>query len=283
MGARGGRGHRVGASGAAGVAFAADAGFTTPAGVEIHWEESGDGPLVILLHHCFSHPAVYAGLCDELARDHRMVTYDARGTGKSSRRGPYDLQVDIEDLEALADELGGDAVAVGLGDGRDRAARVAWSRPDLIRAVVGCDATPMGRAIGNVEAPSSSQAVLETVVSLAGSNHRTAIRGILEFTNPGMSEDDLRRRLDAEVAYSSPEALRARAEWFLRKDSVETVRAIRDRLWIAYWHSDWTPGDVADKIHELLPEAQVHPVSAGPISRPDLTADVVRQVTQPAS
>ncbi|MGH2979346.1 MAG: hypothetical protein ACRDLQ_06890 [Solirubrobacterales bacterium] len=135
--------------------------------------------------------------------------------------------MDVEDFEALAEELGGDAVAVGLGDGRDRAARVSWSRPDLIRVVVGCDASPMGRFVGDVEAPSASQAVLEAVVGLADSNHRAAMRGILEFTNPGMTEDELRRRLDAEVAYSSLEAIRARSQWFLRKDSVEAARAIR--------------------------------------------------------
>ena len=253
-----------------------------PEEVEIHWEERGDGPLVVLLHHCFSHPAVYEALCEELARDHRVVTYDPRGTGRSSRKGPYDLLMDVEDLEALAGELGGDAVAVGLGDGRDRAVRVARARPDLIRAVVGCDATPMGRSVEDVEAPSASQPVLEAVVRLADSNYRTAIRSILEFTNPGMSEDELRRRLDAEVAYTSREAMLARSQWFLRRDSVETARAIRDRLWIAYWESDWTPRDVAGKIHDLLPEARLYPVGAGPISRPDLTADVVRKVTRPA-
>lgn len=251
-----------------------------PGGVEIHWEERGAGPLVVFLHHCFSHPAVYAGLCAELARDHRVVTYDTRGTGESTRRGPYDLSVDVEDLEALAGELGGDAVAVGLGDGRDRAARVAWARPDLIRTVVGCDATPMGRVFGG-EAPSMSRGVLETVVGLAGSNHRAAIRGILEFTNPELTEEDLRRRLDAEVAYSSPEAIRARSDWFLRQDATEAVRALRDRLWIACWDSDWAPPDVAGKIREVLPEARVFPVAAGPISRPDLTAEVVRRATAP--
>ena len=41
--------------------------------------------------------------------------------GRWTRRGPYDVLVDVEDFEALAEELGGDAVAVLLGDGRDRA------------------------------------------------------------------------------------------------------------------------------------------------------------------
>jgi hypothetical protein len=100
-----------------------------------------------------------------------------------------------------------------------------------------------------------------------------------EFTNPGMTEAELRRRLDAEVAHSEPEAIRARSQWLLRKDTAETARALRDRLWIAYWESDWTPRDVAGRIHAVLPEAHVHPVAAGPISRPDLTAEVVRKVT----
>ena len=251
--------------------------LSRPGGVEIYWEEQGAGPLVVFLHHCLSHPAVYRGLCDELARDHRVVTYDARGTGGSSRAGPYDLAVDVEDLEALADELGGGAVAVGLGDGRDRAARVALARPELICAVVGCDATPMGPSTGEeMEAPSGSQAVRETLVGLVGSNHRAAIRSILQFTNPEMSESELRRRLDAEVSYSSDEALRARAQWFLRTDIVDAERRIGDRLWIAYWENDWTPRTAAHRINEVLPEARIEPVDAGPISRPDLTANVVR-------
>jgi pimeloyl-ACP methyl ester carboxylesterase len=208
------------------------------------------------------------------------VTYDPRGTGESTRRGSYDLSVDLEDLEALVQELGGDAVAVGLGDGRDRAARVAWSRPDLITTVVGCDASPTGLFTSeHVEAPSASKAVLESVVRIAGSNHRAALRGLLEFTNPGMTEDELRRRLDAEVAYSSWEAIAARAQWFVRKDIVEAARALRDRLWVAAWESDWAPLDLIESIHEVLPEARVYPVAAGPISRPDLSADVVRRAT----
>lgn len=248
-----------------------------PGGVELHWNEQGQGPLVIFLQHCFSHPAVYQGLCDQLARDHRLVTYDPRGTGESTRKGPYDLRVDVEDLEALVEELGGDAVAVALGDGRDRAIRLAWSRPDLLPVVVGCDATPMGRYTGEeVEAPSASRAVLEAVVGLARSNHRAAVRDLLEFTNPGMTEGELRTRLDAEVAYSSPEAIAARAQFLSRKDSTEAARALRHRLWIAYWESEWTPPDAGAKIPQVLPEARVYPVAAGPISRPDLTADVVR-------
>lgn len=253
-----------------------------PGGVEIHWEERGEGPLVLFLSHCLAHPGVYQGLIDELARDHRVVTYDPRGAGKSSRKGPYDVSVDVQDLEALVRELDGGAVAVGLGDGRDLAARVAHAHPDLIEAVVGCDASPVIQAMGELETPSASQSVLEAVVGLAGSNLRVAVRSILEFTNPAVPEDEMRERIDALVAYWSPEAVGERAQWFVRKDAIAVARSIGDRLWIAFWESVWAPPGVAARVRELLPEARLHPVGGGPISRPDLTAAVVRQaVAQP--
>jgi len=248
-----------------------------PAEVDIHWEERGDGPLVLLLSHCLAPPHVYGGLCEELARDHRVITYDARGTGKSSRLGPYDLATDVEDLAALARQLGGDAVAVGLGDGRDRAVRVARSDPDLICAVVGCDGSPAGPFISGVESPSGSKSVFEAVVEIIGSNPRAALRGFLELTNPGMDAEQLRERLDATVEYASHEAIQARAQWYVRDDVVETSRAIGDRLWIAFWESDWTPSGVLMRVRQLLPGAHVRQVEGGPISRPDLVADVVRQ------
>ena len=58
-----------------------------PDGVEIHWEEQGQGPLVVVVHQLlWSFPQVYAELIGDLARDHRVVTYDARGCGASTRR-----------------------------------------------------------------------------------------------------------------------------------------------------------------------------------------------------
>jgi pimeloyl-ACP methyl ester carboxylesterase len=204
-----------------------------PGEVEIHWEERGEGPPVLLLPHCMAPPQVYRGLCEELARDHRVVTYDARGAGKSSREGPYDLATDVEDLTALLRDLGGDAVAVGLGDGRDRAVRVARSDPSLVCAVVGCDGSPAGAF--------------------------------------------MRERLDATMEYSTHEAIHARAQWYVREDVVEAARAIGDRLWIAFWESDWTPPRVLSRVRQLLPAAHVRQVEGGPISRPDVVADVVRE------
>ena len=197
--------------------------LTRASGVDIHWEEQGEGPLVLFVHHFSAYPDVHRDLLDDLARDHRVVTYDPRGSGRSSRQGPYDLETDMGDLAALARELGGGAAAVGLGDGRDRATRIAAAEPALIRAVVGCGASPVGRSMGAIEGPGASRPVLDAIVDLLNTNFRTALREMLQLTNPGMTEDALRERLDATVAYSSPEAITVRSRWFLRDDTVSAA------------------------------------------------------------
>src|SRR2546423_8256576 len=95
-----------------------------PAGVEIHWEATGEGPTVVLAHHTlWSLPAIYAELIDDLARDHRVIVYDPRGCGESTSRGPYDFDTDAADLQAVLEAVGGATVAIAVGDGTNRAHR----------------------------------------------------------------------------------------------------------------------------------------------------------------
>jgi pimeloyl-ACP methyl ester carboxylesterase len=251
-----------------------------PGGVELHWEERGEGPLVLFLHHWYAYPAVYQGLLDDLSRDHRVVTYDQRGTGESTRQGPYSSEVDDEDLVAVAEELGRGAVAVGQGDGRYRATRVARMHPHLIHAVVSCGATIAAEP--GTEGPSGSAGVRQAIVELAGASPRAALREMLALTNPEMTEEELQSRLDATVEYHSPEALRARGVLFNQtmEDAIEAARAIGDRFWIAYWESAWGGPRAAEVAREALPEARLCSVPDGPISRPDATADVVRQAVR---
>ena len=55
-----------------------------PDGAEIHWQSEGKGPRVLVTHHTlWSYPGVYAELIEDLASDHRVVTYDPRGCGSA--------------------------------------------------------------------------------------------------------------------------------------------------------------------------------------------------------
>ena len=39
-------------------------------------------------------PATYEGVVADLARDHRVVTWHPRGSGRSSEDGPFDIETD---------------------------------------------------------------------------------------------------------------------------------------------------------------------------------------------
>ena len=75
--------------------------LSRPDGVSLAWEEVGDGPSVVLANQFFGVAETFAPLLEDLARDHRVVTYNLRGTGDSTREGPYNAEVDAADLEAV--------------------------------------------------------------------------------------------------------------------------------------------------------------------------------------
>ena len=110
-----------------------------PDDVELHLEDRGDGPLVMLAPYWSGHPGVYEGFLSDLERDHRIVTWDARGTGESTRAGPYDAKTDADDLEAVLEEVGKAAAVISVANGCNIAVEVGARRPDLIEAVLAFD------------------------------------------------------------------------------------------------------------------------------------------------
>ena len=89
-----------------------------PGGIEIHWEAQGEGPLVVIVHQMlWSRPAIYRDLVADLARDHRVVLYDPRGSGRSGKLRPYDIPTDDEDLLAVIAAAGRPARAIAVGYG----------------------------------------------------------------------------------------------------------------------------------------------------------------------
>jgi pimeloyl-ACP methyl ester carboxylesterase len=255
-----------------------------PGGVELHWEERGRGPLVLIAHQIlWSHPGVYEELTGELAGDHKVVTYDPRGCGESSRQGPYDAETDSGDLQAVVEAAGGGAVALAVGYGFNLATRVAAARPDLISAVLSVQPAaaavlPRSELRGS-GVMAGSDSVMEMFMQMLSTDPRMALRTIVAASNPGMDEDTLRGRVDLVSSYISPEAGPGRASVWLQDDPSEHVRALGDRLWIL--HDKAEPlfeGVLAARVAELYPEAHIVELPGGPISRPDLIAEWIRRV-----
>ena len=250
-------------------------------GAEIHWEERGEGPLVVGAFACLAHPSVFRTLLGDLAADHRVVTYDPRGCGESSPGGPYDMATDEADLAALLEELGGDAVLIATGDAANRAVRVAARRPELVRAVVAPGGNPLGRAaFAGSEGYAASDSVIQMTVDLLGTDYRAALRMIVSSTNPQLDEDGVRERVDLQAAYSDQDVTLARLRAWIGDAAPDEALAIGGRLWILeHPFNPWFPLDMIENTRAQLPEAHVEITEDGPLSRPDLTAGVVRGLT----
>lgn len=254
-----------------------------PDGVEIHYRVRGRGPAVVMAPHAAAYPGVYGALADELARDLRVVEYDPRGCGESTRTPPVGPQEDDDDLAALIGAIGGRAILVAWGDAALRGVRLAAADGELLPAIVAAGANALGGGtLRDSPALASSEAVRESVQRLAQSDARSAIRMLLELANPEMTPAAMRERINATLAYCDPATMLRRNGWFYGGDEIERARALGPRLWIVHWPSIWSPEEVSGHLRRLLPDAHVRSIGEGAISRPDLTADVVRRAVAAA-
>lgn len=254
-------------------------------GVTLFWQDWGEGPGLLVVHSYIQHPTVLEGLLAELQGGHRTVRYDARGAGESSRRGPFDMKTDVADLIAVVEAAGPIAAVVTNGDATNRAVHAAAERPDLIPYVVSLETVPLarGQAEGTESLIASAQ-VLETLVSMMRADYRTGLSAAVQRGNPDMSQDEVRARVDATVAYIDHDASLGRLEGWINDNPGDDPRALGERLVVAYEGAgEWFPAELTERGLDLLPDAQFVKLDGGAIRRPDLTAAVVRSVTGAAA
>src|ERR687895_496270 len=253
-----------------------------PDGAELEWWIDGEeGPLVAIALMALHPPPVTGPLIEDLARDHRVLSYHLRGTGKSSRTGPYDIETDAADLAALVEEAGGDALVVALGDGARRAVRAAAQRPDLIHTVVVSGELPLGRigGFGSQDALANSPAVLDALLGMIESDYRTGLRTMMASSGEAeWHESALRARLDQMEAHSPAEVAVPRLRAWIEDESLAYGRALGDRLWYLHYPGNaWFQGSI-EIVRRSLPEARLEPVPDGVINRPEENASAIRRI-----
>lgn len=255
------------------------------AGVRLFWHDSGEGPGVLVAQSYIQHREVLKGLLAELRSGHRLIRYDARGAGESTRQGPYDMGTDVADLIAVAEAAGPIAVVVANGDASNRAVHAAARRPDLFPYVVSMETVPLSPGeVAQTDSLVSSANVLDALVGMMRADYRSGLTATITRGNQDMSQEEVRARVDATVAYIDHDAAAGRLEAWIRDDPGTDPEALGDRLIVAYEGAGaWFPADLTERGSELLPEAQFVRLEGGVLSRPDLTAAVVRNLTGVAS
>lgn len=241
---------------------------------------------MVLAPYWNHHPSAFANLTADLARDHTVVRYDYRGTGESTRSGPYDMETGAGDLEAVIEAVGTEAVVVAILDSCNRAVRVADRRPELVRAVIGIAALPASfdEIQRHTDAMIGSDSVLEALLEQLGRDYRGAMRSIVAAANPQMDADEVRARTQEQVDYLPAEAALERVQAWREDDALEPAKGLGDRLWLLLAGDvagQWFPEtDEAERLIErLLPDARVENVGEGIVSAPEETSAVVRRIT----
>ena len=101
---------------------------------ELWAEDTGSGTAVVLIHGDWTDAGIWARLVPLLQDRYRVIRYDLRGFGRSSRpAGPFTR---LEDLRAVLDYFGvRQAVAVGHSGGGGPALGLALQCPERTQAV----------------------------------------------------------------------------------------------------------------------------------------------------
>ena len=122
------------------------------------FELGGSGPAALLLHGLAGHSGEWKRTAAWLASSRRVVAFDQRAHGHSTRR-PADVspQARLEDAAAVIERLGlAPAVLIGQSLGGHLAIMLARARPELVSALVVAEAhpaaDPQGRAAAAVAA-----------------------------------------------------------------------------------------------------------------------------------
>jgi pimeloyl-ACP methyl ester carboxylesterase len=113
--------------------------FARAIDAEIHYQDSGgDGPVVLLGHEFFMDATMFASQVAALAPDFRVVTWDARGHGRTRDEGlPFTYWTAARDALTVLDQLGvRRAVVGGTSQGGFSALRTALLAPDRVAALV---------------------------------------------------------------------------------------------------------------------------------------------------
>src|SRR5205823_8445518 len=86
-------------------------------GTLIAFDQSGQGPALILVTGALTTRADWSSLTAHLAPHFSVFAYDRRGRGESGDTAPYAVEREVEDLDALITEAGGSAFDFGHSSG----------------------------------------------------------------------------------------------------------------------------------------------------------------------
>jgi pimeloyl-ACP methyl ester carboxylesterase len=114
--------------------------LTSPDGTTIGFEHTGSGPVLVLVDGamCYRAAGPLRDLAAQLADSFTVFTYDRRGRGESTDTAPYAVEREVEDLQAVIAQAGGEAFVYGISSGAALAMNAAAAGSGITRLALYC-------------------------------------------------------------------------------------------------------------------------------------------------
>lgn len=235
------------------------------------YEQIGAGAPVVLIHGLGSSARDWELQVPALASSFRVLTYDVRGHGKTSKpRGPYSIKQFADDLARLLERLDHrPAHVIGISMGGMIAFELAVERPDLVRSLTIVNSGP-----ALVPKSVSEHLAVWTRRAIARFRGPAAMAGLLAprlFPYPDQAplRETFIRRWSENDKRAYEAALNALIGWSV-KDRLGTLSV--PVLVIAADH-DYTPVAAKEAFLPLIRGATLHVIPdarhAVPIERPE--------------
>lgn len=112
--------------------------------VRLHYQVSGDGPPLLLLHGLFGSGSNWKRHAHDLAKRYRVLLPDLRNHGRSPHAPGMDYRLMADDVVGLLDAEALDQIAlIGHSMGGKVAMTLALTRPERVAALVVADVAPI--------------------------------------------------------------------------------------------------------------------------------------------
>jgi pimeloyl-ACP methyl ester carboxylesterase/predicted glycosyltransferase len=264
-------------------------GYVEREGVRTHFEVHGAGAPTVLLLPSWSivHSRLWKAQVPYLARHYRVVTFDGRGNGRSSRpSGPaaYRTEEYVNDALAVMGATGVErAVVVGLSMGGHLAAMLAARHPErIISAMLVAPAAPFGPN-NPVRAAENFLARHETDEGWAKYNRdywKRDFRGFLEFFfGQSFVEPHSTKQIEDCVAWGLETSAETLADTVLARalpqdDGEAAYREIRQPVLVVHGDQDRiVPWERGRRVAELTGAPLITLEGAGhiPVARDPVT------------
>ncbi|QRN97771.1 alpha/beta fold hydrolase [Archangium violaceum] len=247
-------------------------------GSSLHFEESGAGAPVLLLHGLGSSGQDWELVAPRLAAHRRVIVPDIRGHGRSDKpAGPYGVPLFARDIAAFCDRLGLARVdVVGLSMGGMIGFQLAVDRPELVRSLVVINSGP--DMVARTLRLKLSFALRMAILKLLGP--RTLARVIAPKLFPKPEQAELRRRVVESLGANEPDAYRRATRGLAGWTVLERLKDITCPVLVLASDRDYTPLSVKKAYVDLLGNARLQELKdsghAAPLDQPEQIVEAVK-------